>query len=136
MRCSSKIAICFREPVLTPSLLVSPVSSARFPFNLLRKPIKSFPSLFWAVLTGWAVRLIVVALVYRGFLDPARDHWEFGYEIGRVARSIVLGKGFSNPYWASTGPTALLTPVYPYLLAGVFAAFGVYTKAAALVFLA
>jgi 4-amino-4-deoxy-L-arabinose transferase-like glycosyltransferase len=91
---------------------------------------------FWAVLTGWFVRLIVVALVYKGFLDPARDHWEFGYELGRVARSIVLGEGFSNPYWANTGPTALLTPVYPYLLAGVFAAFGVYTKAAALVFLA
>jgi Dolichyl-phosphate-mannose-protein mannosyltransferase len=121
---------------LTPSLLVSSVSSARFPLNLLKKHIHSFTGLFWAVLTGWSVRLIIVALVYKGFLDPARDHWEFGYEIGRVARSIVLGKGFANPYWANTGPTALLTPVYPYLLAGVFAAFGVYTKASALVFLA
>jgi 4-amino-4-deoxy-L-arabinose transferase-like glycosyltransferase len=77
-----------------------------------------------------------VALVYKGFLDPARDHWEFAYEIGRVARSIALGQGFSNPYWANTGPTALLTPVYPYFLAGIFATFGVYTKASALVFLA
>jgi Dolichyl-phosphate-mannose-protein mannosyltransferase len=82
------------------------------------------------------VRLIVVALVYKGFLDPARDHWEFAYELGRVARAIALGRGFSNPYWADTGPTALLTPVYPYLLAAVFAAFGVFTKASALIFLA
>jgi 4-amino-4-deoxy-L-arabinose transferase-like glycosyltransferase len=82
------------------------------------------------------VRLLVVGLVYKGFLDPGRDHWEFGYEMGRVARSIVTGLGFSNPYWAHTGPTALLTPVYPYLLAGVFALFGVYTKASALAFLA
>ena len=121
---------------MTPSLLVSPVSSARSPINLFQKRRNSFLWLFWAVLTGWSVRLISVALVYKGFLDPARDHWEFAYEIGRVGRSIALGRGFSNPYWASTGPTALLTPVYPYLLAGVFATFGVYTKASALVFLA
>jgi hypothetical protein len=121
---------------LTPSLLVSPVSSVRFPLNLLKKIDRSFAWVFWAVLTGWSVRLILVALVYKGFLDPARDHWEFAYEIGRVARSIALGRGFSNPYWANTGPTALLTPVYPYFLAGIFATFGVYTKASALVFLA
>ena len=118
---------------MTPSLLVSPVSSARFPLNFLKK---HFAWLFCAVLTGWSVRLILVALVYKGFLAPARDHWEFAYEIGRVARSIALGGGFSDPYWAHTGPTALLTPVYPYLLAGIFTTFGVYTKASALVFLA
>jgi 4-amino-4-deoxy-L-arabinose transferase-like glycosyltransferase len=120
---------------LTPSLLVSPVSSVRFPLNPLKKLGNSFAWVFWAVLMGWSVRLILVALVYKGFLDPARDHWEFAYEIGRVARSIALGQGFSNPYWANTGPTALLTPVYPYLLAGVFTTFGVYTKVSALVFL-
>ena len=102
----------------------------------LKNQRSSYGWLFWAVLTGWSVRLIVVALVYRGFLDPGRDHWEFGYEMGRVARSIAMGWGFSNPYWADTGPTALLTPVYPYLLASVFAVFGIYTKASALVFLA
>jgi hypothetical protein len=121
---------------LTPSLLDSPVSSVRSPRDLLKKHGDSFAWLFWAVLTGWSVRLILVALVYKGFLDPARDHWEFAYEIGRVARSIALGQGFSNPYWADTGPTALLTPIYPYFLAGIFTTFGVYTKASALVFLA
>jgi 4-amino-4-deoxy-L-arabinose transferase-like glycosyltransferase len=94
-----------------------------------------FGWLFWAVFMGWSVRLIVVSLVYKGFLDPGRDHWQFGYELGQVARSIAVGRGFSNPYWGNTGPTALLTPVYPYLLASVFAIFGVYTKASALVFL-
>jgi hypothetical protein len=116
-------------------LLTSPVSSARSPFHLLKRQSIAFAWLLWPVLTGWSVRLFLVALVYKGFLDPARDHWEFAYEIGRVARSIALGHGFSNPYWANTGPTALLTPVYPYLLAGVFATFGVYTKTSALVFL-
>jgi 4-amino-4-deoxy-L-arabinose transferase-like glycosyltransferase len=96
----------------------------------------SLRGLAWAVLVGWSVRLIVVGLVYKGFLDPRRDHWEFGYEIGRVARSIDIGQGFANPYWADTGPTALLCPFYPYLMAWVFAIFGVFTKASALVFLA
>jgi Dolichyl-phosphate-mannose-protein mannosyltransferase len=93
-------------------------------------------TLFYAVLAALGLRLIVVAFVYKGFLDPGRDHWEFGYEMGRVARSIVSGHGFANPYWADTGPTALLTPVFPYLLSVVFAIFGVCTKASALVFLA
>lgn len=84
---------------------------------------------------GLLVRLIVVALVYKKFLDPGRDHWEFGYEIGHVARSIVAGHGFANPYWADTGPTAILTPVAPCFLAAVFSIFGVWTKASALVIL-
>lgn len=89
----------------------------------------------WPVLIGLAVRLLVMGFVYHGFLDPGRDHWEFGYELGHVARSIALGRGFSSPYWTNTGPTALLTPVYPYLMAGVFSIFGVFSKASALVFL-
>ena len=93
-------------------------------------------SLFCAVLAALGLRLIVVGCVYKGFLDPGRDHWEFGYEIGRVARSIVAGHGFANPYWGDTGSTALLTPVFAYLLSGVFAIFGVCTKASALAFLA
>jgi 4-amino-4-deoxy-L-arabinose transferase-like glycosyltransferase len=100
-----------------------------------QKESQSLLQLSWAVLTGWSIRLVVMAFVYRGFLDPARDHWEFGYEIGHVARSIVMGHGFSNPYWSDTGPTALLTPVYPCLMAGIFAVFGVFTKLSALVML-
>lgn len=92
-------------------------------------------SLVLAVLAALVVRLIVVAFVYQGFLDPGRDHWEFGYEVGMVARSIATGHGFGNPYWVETGPTALMTPVFPYLHASIFAVFGIKTKAAALVLL-
>lgn len=82
-----------------------------------------------------ALRLAVMVFVYPERLDPARDHWRFGGESGRIARSIVEGKGFSSPFFADTGPTAWLTPVFPYLLAGVFKVFGVYTKSSALVIL-
>ena len=56
-------------------------------------------------------------------------------EMGRVARSIVTGQGFSSSYTQPTGPTALLPPVYPFLLACVFKLFGIYTTASALTIL-
>jgi 4-amino-4-deoxy-L-arabinose transferase-like glycosyltransferase len=90
----------------------------------------------WATVAALAVRLVVVAFVYQGFLDPGRDHWEFGYETGKIARSIIMGHGFSNPlYWVNSGPTAEIAPVFPYLLAGIMAVFGIYTKASALAML-
>ncbi len=51
----------------------------------------------------------------------------FGYETGRIAKSIATGNGFSSPLSVPTGPTAWLTPIFPYLLAGVFKLFGVYS---------
>ncbi len=89
----------------------------------------------WAVLTALVIRLVVVGFVYKGFLEPGRNHWEFGFEIGKVASSIATGHGFGNPYWIDTGPTAMITPVFPYLMSAVFALFGVYTRTSALVML-
>jgi 4-amino-4-deoxy-L-arabinose transferase-like glycosyltransferase len=87
------------------------------------------------LIVALAIRLAVMAFLYPQQLDPARDHWSFGFEEGRVARSIAEGKGFSSPLYADTGPTAWIAPVYPMLLAGVFKVFGVYSKASALVIL-
>jgi 4-amino-4-deoxy-L-arabinose transferase-like glycosyltransferase len=57
----------------------------------------------------------------------------FGYETGRIAKSIAEGHGFSSPLSIDSGPTAWLTPVFPYLLAGLFKIFGVYSYKSALV---
>jgi hypothetical protein len=51
----------------------------------------------------------------------------FQTETGHIAYSIASGKGFSSPFQRDTGPTAWLTPLYPYLLAGIFRLFGIYT---------
>ena len=83
------------------------------------------------VLAALVIRLAVMGFLYPEQLDPDRDHWRFGYETGRIARSIVLGHGFSSPLFADTGPTAWMTPVYPYIVAGVFKLFGIYTTASA-----
>ncbi|MGH9712633.1 MAG: ArnT family glycosyltransferase [Candidatus Acidiferrales bacterium] len=88
------------------------------------------------ILVALALRLVVVAFLYPDQLNPRRDHWPFGYETGRIARSIADGEGFANPLFEKTGPTAWMTPVYPYLVAGVFKVFGIYTKSSALILLA
>ncbi len=87
------------------------------------------------VLAALAVRLGVVAFVYNDWLDASRDHYYFGYENGRVARSIALGQGVSNPLHGDSGPTAMIMPVYHFILAGVFKIFGIYSKASAIAIL-
>ena len=53
-------------------------------------------------------------------------------EYGRVAQSLALGQGFSNSL-ADTGPSALMPPVYPLILATIFKLFGIQTKISILV---
>jgi 4-amino-4-deoxy-L-arabinose transferase-like glycosyltransferase len=71
-----------------------------------------------------AARLIVIPFLYREWMDPfVLEHWAFG----RVAHSIAQGHGFGSPF-TDTGLSALLPPVYCYLLAGIFKIFGTYTR--------
>jgi len=77
------------------------------------------------VVVALAVRLAVIPFLYTEWMDPfVLEHWAFG----RIARSIVSGHGFGSPF-ADTGLSALLPPVYSYLLAGIFKIFGIETKA-------
>jgi 4-amino-4-deoxy-L-arabinose transferase-like glycosyltransferase len=79
-------------------------------------------------LAALVVRLAVVPFVYRDWMDPfVLEHWAFGL----IARSIASGHGFGSPF-ADTGPSALLPPVYSYLLAGIFKVFGIETKSSVL----
>jgi 4-amino-4-deoxy-L-arabinose transferase-like glycosyltransferase len=77
------------------------------------------------VVAGLVARLAVIPFLYHDWLDPfVVEHWAFG----RVARSLATGHGFGNVF-ANTGPTAVLPPVYAYLLAGVFRLLGAHTPA-------
>jgi 4-amino-4-deoxy-L-arabinose transferase-like glycosyltransferase len=61
-------------------------------------------------------------------MDPfVLEHWAFGL----IARSIASGHGFGSPF-ADTGLSALLPPVYCYLLAAIFKVFGIETRASVL----
>jgi 4-amino-4-deoxy-L-arabinose transferase-like glycosyltransferase len=48
-------------------------------------------------------------------------------EAGNIAFSLAKGHGFSSPWWQETGPTAWLTPVYPWIVAVVYRIFGIHT---------
>jgi 4-amino-4-deoxy-L-arabinose transferase-like glycosyltransferase len=87
------------------------------------------------VAAAWALRMVVVALVFRDISDPVRHYEQFGNEVGWIARSIAAHQGFSSPYFTLTGPTALLPPLYPYLLSVIFRVFGIYSVKSALTIL-
>jgi 4-amino-4-deoxy-L-arabinose transferase-like glycosyltransferase len=92
-------------------------------------------SVLWLVLVSFLLQAAAIGILHEYRTRPGEDHFAFGWEMGRVARSIALGQGFSNPYGGNTGPTAWEPPLYPYLMAGVFKLFGVYTYASAWVLL-
>lgn len=93
--------------------------------RMSKPPESRWPPYVLMVLVGLAIRIAVTHFLYHEWLDPfVLEHWAFG----RIGRSIAMGHGFGNPL-ADSGPSALLPPVYPYILAAVFKVFGVYTKA-------
>lgn len=88
---------------------------------------------FWLVATALAVR-IGFMLVERTYLFQQYrvDDYSYYNETTYIARSIVAGHGFSSPFGPfSPGPTSWVGPVYPYLTAFFFAAFGVFSAKAA-----
>jgi hypothetical protein len=116
-----------RDSTYTASAAVPPAGSA---------PLAHPPRSRLRAWLGTPAAMVLVALVLRvGFVtvahtyrfSPRGDNFGFGWETGRIARSLALGQGFSSPFVRDTGPTAWVAPAYPYLVAGVFKLFGVYT---------
>lgn len=87
----------------------------------------------WIVIIALFLRLVVALSLIENQFSLERDNFSFGWETGRIARSVALGEGFSSPLHATTGPTAWMSPVYVYLVAAVFKLFGVYTFKSAVV---
>jgi 4-amino-4-deoxy-L-arabinose transferase-like glycosyltransferase len=89
----------------------------------------------WLLPLSFALQVATIGALHQYRTRPGDDNFEFGWEMGRVARSIAQGHGFSSPYGGDTGPTAWEPPLYPYLMGGVFRIFGIYTHASAWVLL-
>jgi 4-amino-4-deoxy-L-arabinose transferase-like glycosyltransferase len=92
-------------------------------------------SQFWMVAIALFLRVgwIIVGHTYK--FKPVENNFGFGWEMGRIAAAIASGRGFSDAFGSPTGPTAWEPPLYPYLTAGVFHFFGVYSRASAFVLL-
>jgi Dolichyl-phosphate-mannose-protein mannosyltransferase len=84
-------------------------------------------TIFIIVLIALAIRMGVVYFSYRGLPDVDKDYEQFGWEMGWTARDLASGHGFSSPYFPLSGPTARVPPLYPWLMAGVFRLFGIYS---------
>ncbi len=97
--------------------------------------LSTFARPFRMVLVALVVRIAVSAAMVPEFLDSFRDHWHFGWEMGQIARSICQGHGFSSPFFDPSGPTAMLPPAYPYLMAACVKLFGGFTMASAMALL-
>jgi 4-amino-4-deoxy-L-arabinose transferase-like glycosyltransferase len=103
------------------------------PEESARQPLHH--SILFIVLVAFLLRLAVITIGHTYRITPRRDHFQFGWEMGRLARSIAMGQGFSSPTDLPTGPSAWAPPLYPYILAGVFKLFGVYSALSAWVIL-
>jgi len=101
----------------------------------VREKTSFWYSLRWMVVIAFLLRLGAIILLHTYRYRVAEGHFDFGYEMGHLARSIALGQGFSNPFQVATGPTAWEPPVYQYLAAGIFRIFGIYTNTSAFVLL-
>src|SRR3984957_16875330 len=75
-------------------------------------------------------RLLVVWFAVESF--PHNWLYSRGIELGTLAQSLVAGQGLSSPFGGSTGPTALLAPGYPAVIALFFLIFGSFTFTAAI----
>jgi 4-amino-4-deoxy-L-arabinose transferase-like glycosyltransferase len=88
--------------------------------------------MFWV---GLAVRVLYITLGHSYHFRAFQDHFQFGWEVGRIARAVATGRGYSDPFIGPSGPTAWCPPIYPLMLAAVFKIFGVYTALSAWVIL-
>jgi 4-amino-4-deoxy-L-arabinose transferase-like glycosyltransferase len=93
-------------------------------------------SILFIVVVAFLLRLAVITIGHTYRITPRRDHFQFGWEMGRLARALATGQGFSSPTDLPSGPSAWAPPIYPFILAGVFKLFGVYSNASALAILA
>ena len=99
-------------------------------------PLRAPARIFWV---AFLVRVLYMTLAHTYRIRVSEDHFQFGWEAGRIARALVTGYGYADPFanafLAHTGPTAWLPPLYPLLMAAIFRIFGVYTHASAWVLL-
>ena len=102
--------------------------------RLRRDPSGARPHTLDIVALALATRLLVLWFVAERF--PHKWLYSRGIELGTLAQSLLAGQGLSSPFGGSTGPTALLAPGYPAVIALIFRIFGSFTFAAAIAVMA
>jgi len=65
------------------------------------------------------IAITVPILLYRSIGPGSRSAFGRNLEQMAIARSLVTGHGFANPFGFATGPTAAYAPVHPLILAAI-----------------
>jgi len=76
------------------------------PMNGTRQRQPLHHSVLFIVVVALLLRLAVITIGHTYRITPRRDHFQFGWEMGRLARSIASGQGFSSPTDLASGPSA------------------------------
>lgn len=84
--------------------------------------------LAYILILAMAVRLLTALLFFHFRPAPPLDQW--GYENIAIAFSLHSGHGYSSPFFVPTGPTAMMAPGYPCLLAAAISILGTGSIAA------
>jgi hypothetical protein len=87
--------------------------------------------IFAFLMLALACRLAVVYFAVIHF--PHGWLYSRGIELGTLAQSLAEGRGLSSPFGGATGPTALLAPGYPFVIATVFRIFGCFSYSSSIV---
>jgi 4-amino-4-deoxy-L-arabinose transferase-like glycosyltransferase len=92
----------------------------------VQNPLNVRRLLLIVVLVGLALRLAVTLLPsFEDLMDADHLH---AWEQGNVAESLLAGHGFGSPMMSSQ-TSAIMPPVYPLIVAGLFRIFGIHTAA-------
>jgi 4-amino-4-deoxy-L-arabinose transferase-like glycosyltransferase len=97
--------------------------------------LKIRDSFFWMVLIAFTLRFAYILIAHTYRFKTVDDNFSFGFEMGRIGRALATGQGFANPFNGVTGPTAWEPPLYPFLIAGIFKLFGLYSRTSAIILL-
>jgi Dolichyl-phosphate-mannose-protein mannosyltransferase len=106
------------------------VAAARMPASEQATAWQTRPRIFFILAAALMSRLLILWFVIVRF--PHNWLYSRGIELGTLAQSLLMGQGFSSPFGGSTGPTALLTPGYPAMIAIFFGIFGSFSFRAAI----
>jgi hypothetical protein len=94
--------------------------------SAVRSGLSKIPVLVWMVLVALALRVAVIPFdTIENLMDAEHVH---AWEQGNVARALVAGRGFGSPF-VSEQTSAIMPPVYPLIVAGIFEVLGVHTAA-------
>jgi 4-amino-4-deoxy-L-arabinose transferase-like glycosyltransferase len=83
--------------------------------------------LLFVLAVGLLTRAAVALMVIRQ--HPPTWLFTRGTEMSLLATSVLHGEGLSSPFGGHTGPSALVGPLYPLMVAAIFKLFGSYSLA-------